>query len=104
MNPYQILGVSPEDSEDTIKKAYRKAAKECHPDTHPGDKKAEERFKEIGEAYRILCNKQKRKEYDAKVAQKKQESAVNKKRANTQQKINPMDVTDLFERYMGFKC
>ncbi|MDD6307284.1 MAG: DnaJ domain-containing protein, partial [Clostridiales bacterium] len=66
MNPYQILGVSPEDSEDTIKKAYRKAAKECHPDTHPGDKKAEERFKEIGEAYRILCDKQKRKEYDAK--------------------------------------
>ena len=48
MNPYQVLGVSQTADEDTIKKAYRKAAKECHPDTHPGDKRAEERFKEIG--------------------------------------------------------
>ena len=62
MNPYQVLGVSQTDDEDIIKKAYRKAAKECHPDTHPGDKRAEERFKEIGEAYRILSDKQKRKE------------------------------------------
>ena len=62
MNPYQVLGVSQTADEDTIKKAYRKAAKECHPDTHPGDKRAEERFKEIGEAYRILSDKQKRKE------------------------------------------
>ena len=66
MNPYQVLGVSQTDDEDIIKKAYRKAAKECHPDTHPGDKRAEERFKEIGEAYRILSDKQKRKEYDAR--------------------------------------
>lgn len=61
MNPYQVLGVSQTADEDTIKKAYRKAAKECHPDTHPGDKRAEERFKEIGEAYRILSDKQKEK-------------------------------------------
>lgn len=93
MDPYQILGVSSGDSEDTIKKAYRKAAKECHPDTHPGDRRAEERFKKIGEAYQILSDKQKRKEYDQK----------NIKKANAQQKINPMDVSDLFERYMGFK-
>ena len=71
MNPYQVLGVSQTADEDTIKKAYRKAAKECHPDTHPGDKRAEERFKEIGEAYRILSDKQKRKEYDAGAAQRK---------------------------------
>ena len=45
MNPYQVLGVSQTADEDTIKKAYRKAAKECHPDTHLGDKRAEERFK-----------------------------------------------------------
>ena len=57
MNPYQVLGVSQTADEDTIKKAYRKAAKECHPDTHPGDKRAEERFKEIGEAYRILSER-----------------------------------------------
>ena len=46
MNPYQVLGVSQTADEDIIKKAYRKAAKECHPDTHPGDKRAEERFKD----------------------------------------------------------
>lgn len=78
MNPYQVLGVSQTADEDTIKKAYRKAAKECHPDTHPGDKRAEERFKEIGEAYRILSDKQKRKEYDAGAAQKEQKSAGRK--------------------------
>ena len=74
MNPYQVLGVSQTADEDTIKKAYRKAAKECHPDTHPGDKRAEERFKEIGEAYRILSDKQKREEYNARAAQKEQKS------------------------------
>ena len=68
MNPYQILGVSQTDNEETIKKAYRKAAKECHPDTHPKDRRAEERFKEISEAYRILSDRQKRKEYDEKTA------------------------------------
>ena len=105
MNPYQVLGVSQTDDEDIIKKAYRKAAKECHPDTHPGDKRAEERFKEIGEAYRILSDKQKRKEYDARAAQRERESATggNSAQTSSQQKINPMDVTDLFERYMGFK-
>ena len=76
MNPYQVLGVSQTADEDTIKKAYRKAAKECHPDTHPGDKRAEERFKEIGEAYRILSDKQKREEYNARAAQKEQKSAA----------------------------
>ena len=83
MNPYQVLGVSQTDDEDTIKKAYRKAAKECHPDTHPGDKRAEERFKEIGEAYRILSDKQKRKEYDARVAQRERESATGRNSAQT---------------------
>lgn len=106
MNPYQVLGVSPGDSEDTIKRAYRNAAKKCHPDTHPGDRQAEERFKEIGEAYRILGNSQKRKEYDETAARQKQDRAgirPKENRAKKQQNINPMDVSDLFERYMGFK-
>ncbi len=104
MDPYRVLGVSVNDDADTIKRAYRKAAKECHPDTHPGDRRAEERFKEIGEAYRILSDQQKRKAYDAGTAQKEREStAGRKKEKSPQQKINPMDVTDLFERYMGFK-
>lgn len=100
MNPYQVLGVSPTDDEDTIKKAYRKAAKECHPDTHPGDKRAEERFKEIGEAYRILSDNQKGEEFARFFSMGKQSE---KKENSSRQKINPMDVTDLFERYMGFK-
>ncbi|MCI8785926.1 MAG: J domain-containing protein [Eubacterium sp.] len=106
MNPYQILGVSQTDNEETIKKAYRKAAKECHPDTHPGDRRAEERFKEISEAYRILSDRQKRKEYDEKTAQKKTQPRNSKRSVSSggkQKKVNPMDVSRLFERYMGWK-
>ena len=67
MNPYKVLGVSPKDSQETIKKAYRKAAKECHPDTHPG-REAEERFRQISEVYEILGDEQKRKAYDEKAS------------------------------------
>jgi DnaJ-class molecular chaperone len=61
---YKILGVAEDADEDTIKKAYRRLAKENHPDATGGDKKKTERFKEIGDAYAILGDKQKRAEYD----------------------------------------
>ena len=61
---YEILGVSKTASDDEIKKNYRKTAMQCHPDKNPGDKKAEERFKEAAEAYEVLSDKQKREIYD----------------------------------------
>ena len=64
MDPYKTLGVKKDASEEEIKKVYRKLAKECHPDTNPGDKDREKRFKEISEAYAILSDKEKRNEYD----------------------------------------
>jgi len=61
---YQILGVSKDAGADEIKKAYRKLAREHHPDSKPGDAKAEERFKSVAEAYSVLSSPDKRKEYD----------------------------------------
>lgn len=61
---YEILGVSRAASEDEIKKAYRKLARKSHPDLNPGDKVAEERFKEIQEANEVLSNSENRKKYD----------------------------------------
>lgn len=61
---YEILGVGKTASDDEIKKAYRKLAIKYHPDKNPGDKSAEEKFKEATEAYEVLSDKQKRARYD----------------------------------------
>ena len=61
---YEVLGVSKTAADADIKKAYRKLAKENHPDLHPGDKAAEARFKEVNEAYEVLSNSDKRSRYD----------------------------------------
>lgn len=63
-NYYADLGVSSSASDDEIKKAYRKLARENHPDKNPGDKAAEERFKKAAEAYDVIGDEKKRKEYD----------------------------------------
>ncbi|MBN2587948.1 MAG: DnaJ domain-containing protein, partial [Candidatus Fermentibacteraceae bacterium] len=61
---YSVLGMDENASQDELKKAYRKLAKKYHPDANPGDSKAEERFKEVSEAYDILGSKEKRAQYD----------------------------------------
>ncbi len=61
---YEVLGVSRSAGPDEIKKAYRKIALKSHPDRNPGDKQAEERFKEASEAYQVLCDPERRAQYD----------------------------------------
>jgi molecular chaperone DnaJ len=61
---YEVLGLKKGASDDDIKKAYRRIAKECHPDLHPDDKAAEARFKEANEAYAVLSDPEKKSKYD----------------------------------------
>src|SRR6185503_2601428 len=61
---YQILGVARSASEGDIKKAYRKLARKHHPDFNPNNKQAEEKFKQLQEAYEVLSDADKRKKYD----------------------------------------
>src|ERR687888_2802111 len=62
---YDTLDIKKGASEEEIKKAYRKLARQYHPDANPGDERAEERFKQIQEAYSVLSDPEKRKQYDA---------------------------------------
>lgn len=64
-NPYDLLGVAPTASAAEIQKAYRKLAKKHHPDLNPGDKAAEDKFKDISAAYSLLGDAEKRKRFDA---------------------------------------
>ena len=61
---YEVLGIPKTATEDEIKKAFRTTAKKYHPDMHPGDKECEEKFKEAQEAYAVLSDPEKRRQYD----------------------------------------
>ena len=61
---YEVLGVDRNADEETIKRAYRKLAKKYHPDVNPGDKDAAEKFAEASEAYSVLSDPDKRRQYD----------------------------------------
>lgn len=64
-SPYEILGVEPTASADAITKAYRRLVRKLHPDLNPGDKAAEERFKDVANAYRLVGDADRRRRYDA---------------------------------------
>lgn len=110
-NLYHVLGISSTATGEEIKRAYRRLSKKYHPDANPGDEEAKKRFQEAAEAYRILQDPQKRKEYDQKLQNgRKQSESINysdlfRTPAGHGQKTrtNPIDVTDLFERYMGIR-
>ena len=102
MDYYNILGVSEQAEEEQIKQAYRRLAKKYHPDLNPNDSEAEEKFKNVVEAYETLGDADKRKEYDLK----KTKTGDGRKRESTASAKSPdknmADFTKDMERYFGF--
>lgn len=130
---YDVLGITRTASAQEIKFAFRKIARDNHPDTHPGDIASETRFKEANEAYEVLSSDEKRKQYDCKLQQnttsKKAKSAptygapdlsnmnfssmfddmfadmtgAQEEKKSTKKDEDPINVDDLFAKFMGFK-
>ncbi len=95
---YEVLGVSKDASADDIKKAYRTLGKKYHPDANPGDKQAEEKFKEVGEAYAVLSDPDKRRQYDQFGHQAFENGGMGGAGGFN---FNDMDFTDLFGDLFG---
>lgn len=103
MDFYQIMGVARDADMAAIKKAYRRLVKECHPDTHPGDRQAEERFKQIAEAYGVLIDTEKRRQYDNEMAAAAGKSIKRTARGDYQSKpFAPVDFQKEFEHLFSF--
>lgn len=76
LNPYQVLGLPPSASHDEIRSAYRKLAKQFHPDLNPGNKEAERRFKEISQAYELVGDPKAREKFDKGEAQAQEQAST----------------------------
>lgn len=92
---YRVLGIEKGASEAEIKKAFRSLAREYHPDANPNNPSAEEKFKEISEAYEVLSDPQKRAKYD-QISSQYQASQRTGGRGTWQQQYNPQDLGDMF--------
>ena len=97
-NFYKILGVSEQSDETAIKRAYRQLALKYHPDRNPGDKYAEDKFKQVTEAYRILSDSRKRADYD----RNRSESAYTSSSKNTGYRSRNTNYDDVFDVFGNF--
>ncbi len=106
---YEILGLKKSASQDEIKKAFRKLAKKHHPDANPNNKKSEEMFKEISEAYEVLGNADKRQKYDEMASEAKFQNgydfdpaqAWHGNRGSSQRTASENDFSDFFNAFFG---
>jgi DnaJ-class molecular chaperone len=108
---YKILGVEKNSSNEEIKKVFRKLARKYHPDVNPGNKEAEEKFKEVNEAYNTLTDEALRKAYDAKIDggvkndSSRNKDSDNKTRAENSGYSTTIDFENIeksFEKFFGF--
>lgn len=98
---YNVLGIERNATQDEIKKAYRKLAVKYHPDKNAGNKEAEERFKEISEAYQVLGNADSRKKYDELGANWKQYENTGFSGSYTNAGFNASGFSDFFDMFFG---
>ena len=101
-NYYATLGVKQSDSEETIKQAYRKLAKQYHPDLNPGDKTAEAKMREIGEAWEVLGDGEKRKKHDNELSGGSKKKPFTAGASTAPQSGRPMTQEDFYNATKNF--